>query len=458
MTLFRRNILLTILALNLVFVLFQVVVFDFHDDYDEKQIKLLSKKITIAYNSGQLTGDGKSKVIKTLKGIKHTGYEIYLFDKDGQLKFSTSLYEPNSFPELEKIKEQGIHQVFRFGDYKGIWQNESQYLLYWSHLPYHPEKKPYEFTKEDFDRLEIKVIFALYVALHLFIILMAYLLNYVASRFIKGKTEEAIKAIEELEKTGDRIQLKEVGIEAVDYLVGNFNSIIERFENDLIALNKKDKELKTLIAETSHDFKTPITTIKSVAQNTKTHYEKLTKEQIKRNMSVVVGEIKFITDMLNTLLFISTLSLKEENSQVLNFSSLVEEELGNRNNKKINAHIEDEVFINANEVKLKRMLKNLIDNAIRYSNEKVDIELSELNQEICFSIENDGQSIDDIESYGIRGNTRKISEVDGIHISMGLGSVIVRKTVENMNGSLYVENIPNGGVRIKVTLNKSDIK
>lgn len=123
--------------------------------------------------------------------------------------------------------------------------------------------------------------------------------------------------------------------------------------------NKKLKEYNHTLA---HEIKTPLTVLKSNLELLEMWYDK---EIVNSSQE----EIEYLKNITNDLLFLS------ENNQLtdkklISFNKFLQE----YKNQEINLNIKNEFTILWNEILIKRLLENLINNALKYkTNWKIDI-------------------------------------------------------------------------------------
>jgi DNA-binding NarL/FixJ family response regulator/anti-sigma regulatory factor (Ser/Thr protein kinase) len=126
----------------------------------------------------------------------------------------------------------------------------------------------------------------------------------------------------------------------------------------------------------------------------------------------------------------------------------------------LNENIKDHLFVKADPVAINRIINNLIENAIKYSNDTcvIDVSLQDEDDMIIFSIKDCGIGIPPelhkkvFEPY--YQITKQKRSVEG----MGLGLPIVKKVVQDLNGSIRIESDPKKepGTTITIVLNKHE--
>lgn len=241
--------------------------------------------------------------------------------------------------------------------------------------------------------------------------------------------------------------------------------IIERkqAEADILRMLNLEKELNELksrfISMVSHEFRTPLTIIKSSAQFVDTFYDKLKYEDKKLYLQRISSTVDFITNLLENIIFIEKSNV---NKVILTFAKV--------NLKEIIENIIDELnltnkvyrnynfinyssneYISTDEQLLKLILSNIISNAFKYSDVEsiIVIEISKFDNEICIAISDKGIGIDVSEINNIFDMFTRGSNVSNIQ-GTGLGLSVVKDCLVKLNGRFEVESFLNQGTIFKL--------
>ena len=117
---------------------------------------------------------------------------------------------------------------------------------------------------------------------------------------------------------------------------------------------------------------------------------------------------------------------------------------------------EDELYVNADKNEIRRVITNLIGNAIKHSQEssKIEIDINKENKDLKFDVIDDGVGLskDDCEKLFNRfsqGTNKKRSS------STGLGLYLSRQIIEAHNGKIYVDSKLNKGSKFTFELKDS---
>lgn len=187
---------------------------------------------------------------------------------------------------------------------------------------------------------------------------------------------------DQLMRLGFTLALVGVSIEILVFVISYF--ISERVVRPVEESYEKQREF---IANASHELKTPLASIRA-------NFEALgaTEQPWADN---VESELSRASNLVNDLLILARTDGRSEESKKRNVdiaklvrerAKLVEARLGE---KKLNINTNDEEFAHINEADFTQVLDILLDNAVKYSKKKIEINVSESG----VSVANDGKTI-----------------------------------------------------------------
>ena len=221
-------------------------------------------------------------------------------------------------------------------------------------------------------------------------------------------------------------------------------------------ISKTDTMQKELIANVSHDFKTPLTMIKAYASMIKEISGDVPKKRDK-HAQVIIDEADRLTTLVTDVLDLSKVRSNIETINVtsLNVSAAVKRilekfsYLSTENDYQFTVHIQDDLFTLADEGKMEQVFYNLIGNAVNYTGEdkKVIVRLHALDEKTFrFSVEDTGEGIDESEMATIweryyRSKENHKRPVKGT----GLGLSIVKAILQKHNFIFGVNSIKGKG-------------
>ena len=236
-----------------------------------------------------------------------------------------------------------------------------------------------------------------------------------------------------------------------------------------ILRQKKLSDIKNdFINNMTHEFKTPISTIALAAEMAQENSARLTDEQISPRLSRYLGIIREENKRLGThvekvlqmaLLDKGEVKLKRT---LVSMTDIVTNALNSQSvqienqNGKVDLEFEAEnEIVSGDEVHLSNVFNNLVDNAIKYSPEKLHltIKTSNVNNGIELAISDKGIGMNKEQLHKIfdtfyRVPTGNVHDVKGF----GLGLSYVKTMVETHGGTVKVESKPTEGSTFTIWL------
>ena len=215
-------------------------------------------------------------------------------------------------------------------------------------------------------------------------------------------------------------------------------SLNESIESMKIYLKNNEVYKNQMIQNVSHDFKTPITVIKSYIEAAEDGIE--TKE---KSLEIIKEQVDKLENKVHSLLYLNKLNYitdKVENLKAKTDVAIVINSSVNKF-KLIRPDINYKLDISNNQIyqgtydMWEAIIDNLLNNFMRYA--KKEINITAKNQKII--LYNDGENIDESILNNIFTPYEK-----GLNGMFGLGLSIVKKTLRLLNYDITVTNIKNG--------------
>jgi PAS domain S-box-containing protein len=243
------------------------------------------------------------------------------------------------------------------------------------------------------------------------------------------------------------------------------NEELEGKNNALDIANERLKEMdrtkSEFVSMASHELRTPLTGIIGLTQTLLSTDIEITEEEKERYLKIIELEGKRLSNLLNELLDITRIEagVVEIHHETVDMNDLVEETL---QLLQIPSTIKMEVITPkehscawADKDRVKQVLTNVIDNAVRYSNSQgaITVRLGEQDHEIVVSVQDKGTGISHDEIPKIfnkfyRARSARIAKTKG----SGLGLTIAKSIVELHGGKIWVESEQGKGSVFSFTL------
>jgi PAS domain S-box-containing protein len=239
---------------------------------------------------------------------------------------------------------------------------------------------------------------------------------------------------------------------------------LEKTKHDLHMALEKERELNELksrfVSMASHEFRTPLATIKSSLSLVKKYGELNDTEKQDKHISKIKSSISNLTDILNDFLSVSQLEEgKVSNlSEELNLPDYLVEIIAElqticKAGQRINYVHQGQDIVHFDHKLLRNILFNLVSNAIKFSDENsaIDVFTSVNPTETTLKVSDHGVGItkqDQVHLFERFFRGRNVTHIQGT----GLGLNIVARYVEMLNGNIKFESEENVGTTFTITL------
>lgn len=226
----------------------------------------------------------------------------------------------------------------------------------------------------------------------------------------------------------------------------NFKSIAKTFNTLASELENTEILRSDFVNDFSHEIKTPINSLNGLIGLLSK--KNLSKEKQKEYLAVIEKEINRLSSMTTNILNLSKIEkqgiLTDKTwfnlSEQIRTCILLSEKSWTE--KKLTLSLDfDEFNVYASEDILRQVWINLIDNAIKYSDEKGELKISinKTNNKTVVSVENTGEAImesdyDKIFTKFYQGESKREKQGNGIGLS------IVKRIIDLHNGNISVKS------------------
>lgn len=216
-----------------------------------------------------------------------------------------------------------------------------------------------------------------------------------------------------------------------------------------------EKSKESFVATLVHDLKTPTNAqLNALKQLRNGVFGKLNSQQ-NEMITLTHNSCKYMADLIGTIIETYNYDAGEIHLYKTNFDiiTLIDElcyemqELAKNNQQKLNFISRNHDFIiNADRLQLKRVLLNLISNAITYgfSNTEIDINLHYNKNYIEITVTNISKPIPKNELKTIFDKFKKTTFSHFNKTGTGLGLYLSKHVVELHNGKIFARSLENG--------------
>ncbi len=282
--------------------------------------------------------------------------------------------------------------------------------------------------------------------------------------------------------TGRRVQRLSAGVEAfaagdlthrmrtrstdeIGTLGRNFNTMAEHIETMVEKLRQKEQFQRQLIANVSHDLRTPLASVRGYVETLQIKGDQVDAKQQERYLKTIAGNLNHLDRLIEHMLVLSRFDSGQATFRMEKFpiAELADsilarfEGLAADKEVKLESVVDDNVgLVLADPLQIAQVLQNLVENGLKFNQPQgsVVLAIKNLGERVGLEVRDTGPGIPaehlphifDRFFTGDESRTRLMADPDGMghghHLgqSSGLGLAIASKIVAGHNSVLRVES------------------
>lgn len=312
------------------------------------------------------------------------------------------------------------------------------------------------------------------------LVLLSFLVAIAAAIFLSVSfTKRVTKPLKDIQSSalkGAEGKFQEVFVpenssDEIKHLAYTFNYAVNQINETMKKREKLEKMSKKFVANVSHEFRAPLTSIKGFLEII--NERDLSIDEIKECTKIMYKDAEYLEHLLTDLLSLGQLEVKKTplNREPTSPNILVSRAVKTMQNKfdgkqiRLNLKLAENlptIYIDANRIH--QVLINLLDNAVIYSPEGGNITIEvvplasqknpKLKNKVKFSITDQGPGIpqDELDNIWQRfykiDSARTREQKNG----SGLGLAIVKDIILKHGGNVEVDSIPGSGSTFSFTI------
>lgn len=295
----------------------------------------------------------------------------------------------------------------------------------------------------------------------IYLTLLTILLSIVIAMFLSRRIAKPIsnmtKKATKLADGNYNLVFESTGINELDELANSLNYLEQE-------VSKTDTYRRDLMANVSHDLKTPLTMIKAYAEMIK-DITINDKEKTIKNLDVIIEETERLNILVNDILELSKLQNNQDNLDIEEFDIVLlikdilrrYEIIKETENYNLILESPESIIVKADKKRISQVIYNLINNAVNYTGDdlKVTVRLTEENKDCLVEIIDTGKGIDeeDLQNIWNRYYKQEKNHKRNV-IGTGLGLSIVKNILEQHHFDYGVKSIKNHGTTFYFKIKK----
>jgi len=263
----------------------------------------------------------------------------------------------------------------------------------------------------------------------------------VMEKFRQGDLTARVK----LQSTGEIKQIGDI-----------FNDMADVLTQNIEKLKAVENLRRELIANVSHDLRTPISIIHGYIETLQIKGDSLSPQERTNYLNIIVESTEKLQKLVSELFELSKLEANQvqPKKEVFSISELVNDIATNYDiiSKEKNITIKAELVqdlppVLADISLIERVMQNLLDNAVKFTPKggSILIKTNQSGQYVSVSISDTGVGVPETDQSKIFDRYYRVNDFVEIKNSAGLGLAIVKKILDLHQTSLHLQSYENAG-------------
>jgi two-component system sensor histidine kinase/response regulator len=235
----------------------------------------------------------------------------------------------------------------------------------------------------------------------------------------------------------------------------------EQIEKQAALLEEANRSKDKLFSIISHDLKSPFGALLMITEQL--DQQTFSQEELSTLKNALQGRVKSLSELLNNLLFWAKSQMEGASTEKETFdlkklifqNIAVFKQVADVKNIDLTAEIEEDCEVYADVNQIDCVLRNLINNAIKFTNKEgtISVSLTKLAHEIKVTVEDSGTGItEEIQASLFTSSAKMRMTGTENEVGSGLGLFLCQEFVEKNGGHIGVESELKRGSRFYFTI------
>jgi len=289
------------------------------------------------------------------------------------------------------------------------------------------------------------------------IIIFTGIIGLILFAFLTRRLRTMMSSVRQFEQGNYKQRIPVKSEDEIGRLAATFNKMADTIEEHMNQLKRTDKLRRDLVANVSHDLRSPLASMHGYLETILMKAESLSKQERQRYLDIIMDNTEKLSRLVEELFELSKLDAHQVEPEFEYFSiaELTQDVVmklkfrANDKNVNLNADLPRNLSpVYADIGLIERALTNIIENALRYTPEggRVEVYLNSTNHHIRVSIHDTGCGIPEDEIPHIFERFYRVDKSrNKKNGSTGLGLAIADKIMELHETEIKVESEINKG-------------
>ncbi len=274
--------------------------------------------------------------------------------------------------------------------------------------------------------------------------------------YLTRNLQQIIEAVRRFKEGDYQARVANAEENDLPLLATTFNSMADQIVANIDELKSVEKLRRELIANVSHDLRTPLAIMRGYVETLQMKEETISSEDRQKYLSIILDSNDKLNKLVGQLFELSKLEANQVKAQKEPFfiHELAQDVfhkyqiLADKKGIKIELNMDDKLpLVFADIALVERVMQNLMDNALKFTPKDgaVKIGLHALDKSVEIKVSDTGPGIPENEQSFIFERYNKNQAVEGNKLGTGLGLAIVKKILDIHNSTIEVISQPNKG-------------
>ncbi len=292
----------------------------------------------------------------------------------------------------------------------------------------------------------------------LLFIVLSGVIGVLVFAMLTRRLREVTEAVTAFDSGQSERRIRVGGQDEIAQLGRAFNRMADRIVEAFRQLQQQDEQRRQLIANVSHDLRSPLASIQGYLETIMMKWETLSPEQQRQYLKITWNNTRMLNQLIDELFELSRLDAQNVQPRLepMNLAELVQDVVlkfqprAEQKQITIQAHWPEQLPPVAVDIALmERALTNLLDNALRYTPEagKVSVTLTLDNGAVQVEVKDNGPGIPPEDLPHIFKRFYRVRKSRSSGDGAGLGLAIASRIIALHQSQLQVASAPGKGAR-----------
>ncbi len=279
----------------------------------------------------------------------------------------------------------------------------------------------------------------------------AFALGLLLIALLTKKLRKIISGVKQFEEGDYHLRIPDKGKGELNALARTFNHMADTILQNMEDLKEVDSLRRDLIANVSHDLRSPLAVIHGYVETLLIKNDRLSKDQRKQYLEIVLKNSDRLSKQVSDLFELSKLEARQVEvlKEAFNLKELLKDTaqqyqgLAKEKGIQLQTDLPENALVKADIALVQRALQNLLDNALKFSSGgKVKLLLKQQEEKWLVAISNTGKPIASEKLNKVFD--RYYKDADRSTDSTGLGLAIVKNIMDIHESKIWAESTPQG--------------